>query len=501
MKKKIQEHIYNTFSNANMVCLIISIVSLILMLLFAGNRSLWSDDMYTIYTAEKGIPFSENLARIFNDAHSSPPLFYLFSYLWMRIAPYGTLFLKLPSILFVTLGIFFCGLCAKSLKGDRAGIWASLFAGTSTFLIINGAYVFRVYGLLFFLVTSLTLIYIKRMKEANNERASIITLYGIAMAVLLYTFYFGVIIIGLIALVDLAFIIRRIVSKRILVSYLIAGILFFPFFIYAVRLFFISTEVISYFEQAPSIKIALHSLYAFFSGSIFVMLCFFVAVIMLLSRNFISLIDELISKQNRLAFQLIAFIPVLTIIIVFIYSRYINPSGSIFTNRYFISILPFLLVGSAIGFDILFDIIFTSFSNSVKEKFFIFILVIFSIFLGDKAFFEVYRNPGTSSAPFEQAIEYIYKQSDAHLADSVLITNSESTNIAVQYYITHDGKRLPFNSVSFGAFIEESNLYNRVYFFDERKKGLSDMIIKYLEEDYELAYEKEDVRVSVYLRK
>ena len=57
-----------------------------------------------------------------------PPLYHLFAALWLRVAPYGTFWLKLPSEIAVAAGVYVCGLCGNHLKGARLGLLTSLFA-------------------------------------------------------------------------------------------------------------------------------------------------------------------------------------------------------------------------------------------------------------------------------------------------------------------------------------------------------------------------------------
>ena len=92
---------------------IMTVLSLIVMLRYAGVTSLWFDDLATIRIVDNNLSLGKNLDFIRGDAISNPPLFYLFAAFWLRVAPYGTLFIKLPSILFSAAGMFFCGIAYR----------------------------------------------------------------------------------------------------------------------------------------------------------------------------------------------------------------------------------------------------------------------------------------------------------------------------------------------------------------------------------------------------
>lgn len=74
---------------------IVIFYAIVLMLRYAGDVSLWGDDLATIYFVEKGQDIYTILNRVYSDIGSNPPLFYLLAFLWVRIAPYGTILYKI----------------------------------------------------------------------------------------------------------------------------------------------------------------------------------------------------------------------------------------------------------------------------------------------------------------------------------------------------------------------------------------------------------------------
>lgn len=464
--------------------LMIAMISFIVIVFHAGNKSLWLDDLLTILFVERNVGISENIRRILSDAHSNTPGFYLIAYIWFRIAPYGTLWLKLPSIVFATIGIYMCGKIAEKLKGARAGMMAALLAGTSLFLIKEGANTFRSYGLLFLLSTLLIWFYLKRMDHAKSERRIDIVLYGLVMTGLIYTHYFGGIIVFAFAIGDALLLWQKRISLKIVQSYIMAALLFLPFLLYAYG------KAIGYANSEMAVPPDLRSLgrlvLAIFSGSLILLLCFLFAAVALAAPKAFKVATEDLSSDQKYICALIMGVCIFTVGMAYICCRYLGVDSKILWSRYYISILPMALIVSAIGLDMVL--------KSLNQKSFMIVFAMLALLFGMQTMLELNEWSQQKSAPWEQALDWIYDQQEAHAPDSSILGNDE----LMPYYLTHGGKREALNVITVWHLenMADDTQWLRLYCFDP-----SETTIQMLEESYDLIDAKAEYKVLVYQRK
>ncbi|MCL1835344.1 MAG: glycosyltransferase family 39 protein [Oscillospiraceae bacterium] len=483
--------------STNAALLVIAIVSFVLMAAFAGKGSLWWDDLWTITCVQKGRSFSEAFDIMLSDAHAVPPLFYIIAYFWMRVAPYGTAWLKLPSMVFAAAGVFVCGLNAKRLCGDRVAVFAAMFAGTSYFLITQGALTYRAYGLMFLLVNLLLWFYIRRGSDAGRERLFDILAYGLAMALLFYTHYYGLIVAAGFFLCDLYLLIRKRIRFRCGVSYMLAGVLFSPLLVYAAMR--LMERGGSFWPAVPTVAEIWVLLVKLFGDSMLLLVLFFVMVIVLFFGKALPYFKEYFKDKERLMLSQFSFVSLFVLVVVIIYSRFINPSGSIFVRRYFVSILPMVLIVAAAGLEFVMKVFLGHFSQSRYQQAFFVILAALTISLGTATATSLYYAPYPHGEPYEQAIEWIYGKEEAHGSGAALVTNALLEGI--DYYITHDGARPGFNVVPGSRFGTQGyDAWEIVYRFDGHGE-LPGRALAFLEQQYDLVEHDDDLDVYVYRRK
>ena len=477
----------NKFINSKTICMFITFISLMVMLVFAGEHSLLHDDIFTIDLSRKGRCFESTMNILSNEARSVPPLFYFVSMIWMRIVPYGMVWLKIPSIIFVAIGVYFCGKSARKIAGDNAAIFTTLIAGFSFPLIRTGAYAFRMYGLLFMLVSLFIWFYIKRMKNIGKERTRDIVIYGIIMTLLVYTHYFGILVASCFFLGDLYLCFRKKIKWNCFISYCIAIIAFMPFFTFAL------IEIIHrnaiWWELTPTLSIAYDFIYLFFNRSFLLILAFILTCLIVIKKRYYLFFEKKGQQLNSGVILQLIFTSLFIFWFIYVYSRFIHPEGSIFTFRYFISIFPMIFIISAIGLNLLISIITLKLSSKFKQASKVFLIVTISIVLGYHGIVSIlkYDSKGLiQEYPYIDAIEWIYKQPEAHYDESILLANSGKVH-GIEYFVTHDGRRNPINIMAawdFGfKYIEK---WNRLYMIDDGIAETPDFVNRVLERYYDL---------------
>ena len=447
------------------ICFCISLASLALMLLYSGSRSLWADDIATISIIGSGQGLGQIFSNILND--STPALFYVLAAVWIRVAPYGTFWLILPSVLFTALGMYVCGMVAMKIRGSRAAVFTTLFASASWWLIIVGAFGFRVYGLLFFITSMYIFLYAHREHSMTSYKDIII--FGVVGALLCHSHYFGIFIVASMFLFEVGLLIIRKRQWGHFISYIVCGILFVPYFIPALIIQFRRSDTLTFWASSPSIESLARLFYGLVSQSNFLAVMFVTGVVF----STILTVSAVVRKHINICWEkslfCIAqvFIIFFTVGVVYAYSRYINPSGSVFVERFFIPVMPSLFFLSGIGADFTFDLLFYKLEKRMKQGIFLIYFCVTAIFFGGKAIMVINgwaNGPGLGPwQPIQQVSYWIYSQEDAHESDTLIVMTGLMPGPGLSYYVTQNGRRPPLNQ----GMLTMENYYRwrTVYFF------------------------------------
>ena len=88
------------------------------------NASLWGDESWAVTLAVK--PINQIISIVARD--TSPPLYYLFDHLWMRVFGTSEVSIRTLTFIFFLLTVFLVYLIGKHLWDQKTGIWAGLLA-------------------------------------------------------------------------------------------------------------------------------------------------------------------------------------------------------------------------------------------------------------------------------------------------------------------------------------------------------------------------------------
>ena len=102
--------------------------ALVLRLIDLGGESLWNDEAFTWWWIQQppGDLWGPNAAQ-----ETSPPLYYMFAWAGCRLFGDGEAALRLPSVLFGTLGVGAVFILGRAVGGTRAGLLAALLTATA----------------------------------------------------------------------------------------------------------------------------------------------------------------------------------------------------------------------------------------------------------------------------------------------------------------------------------------------------------------------------------
>ncbi len=439
------------------ICGALSLMSLALMIRYSGVRSLWWDDLCQIGMDWQVSSFHQ-LVENNLQGDNMPLLYHIIATLWLRIAPYGTIWLKLPSEIAVALGIYFCGLAGNCMRGVRFGILTSFFASISVFLVQWGGYAFRSYGF-FFLFSAVTLyLYARRFNNRGKETIANILLFGTAMLLMAYTHYFGILLCGALFLGDLLLWIRKKIRLRCVFSYLLAGAGFLPWGLYVLP--YISQRMAAFWPATPTGKTVKATLKTFFQvDSLAVIVAIVLAMVVIA-------IMYLRQKRAYLENQYITVLPVWCIAFVigitYLYSAYISPTGSAYVDRYFCCILPCVYMLLAWGTEQL----LAGISRLPLKEHRVFPVVLTAClaftFVKSTYIDTIGKMYSSGGQRFEQSAAWLTQQDDLYTPKTLVSITFDSPNTAPNavkgwdYYLSRGGEAPLVKPVSSDFFSEES---------------------------------------------
>ena len=171
----------------------------IVMLSLSSAQSFWLDELEWTIGKVANKSFAEITTQLLEDGYNMPLYYYTLAILY-PLVPFGEVYLCALSIIFVLIGIIFTRLAAREIGGERLGFTALCIASLSSVLMIQGGWEVRPYAF-YFCFSALTLwLWFRRTKNENRRN---ITAFGIAMTFLLYSHWFGVVLLAFYGISDL----------------------------------------------------------------------------------------------------------------------------------------------------------------------------------------------------------------------------------------------------------------------------------------------------------
>ena len=346
----------NNLEKKEKIYICLSILLLAWMAVFAfvnGNcQSFWADELASMGYIRSGINLREMLLSYLH-VDTNLPLYSLILYGVYRIVPYGEKFLLIPSILFCILGIAVLALAAKKIKGSSAGFLTVCIGTASSVLLWQGAWEMRCYALVFCLSSLTLLAYINKSLENNKKNVAI---YGTAIFLILWSHWFALILVACYGLADLILMIRKKIGWKNIIPYLAGGVSLLPWFI----IVFLNQQknISDYWTTAPIWKNTVWTVLFLLSGRRslwYICLLSCIALVgCLLYKVFIKK-EKNINAGEIFCAQCV-FAVVWVIGIIFIYSYFINPQGSMYVDRYFTIVMPHIFLITVYGIGKIIDV-------------------------------------------------------------------------------------------------------------------------------------------------
>lgn len=481
----------NAKRNGYLIIAGISLLYFIYMLFYCDIRSLWMDDL-----AQIQIAVQDSLVNMFKETiilDNNPPLYHFLSYFWIRLVPYGTGWLKLLNIIFVSIGLYLCGITAMEIKNRTAGIICVLMGLLHRGVVFLAAYTFRPYGL-FFLLSAMMLFFYVKSRKRFTVRGNLLFLLSMILAV--YTHYFAILLCIGFFLFDVYLVVKKRFKWMQLHSYPLAAVLLLPWI--AVIMKNSLDRLKNFWPKKPNFSSLCHMVYELLGEDKILVLIVLLSAVTVLCFVFYQVRKKSVENKDLYLYLSLLVIPAFSILSVYGVSKYADSFTSLFVTRYFVGILPFLLVLCGLAFSILFNWFIKKTDRKLLQKnvavFFLIGVVILCIRNAKKT--DIHEH--MYNEPFQEVSEYLMTQEDIYDDDVVIFNTCNELPKGWDYYLSHKGARDSVNVIWYSVTKQELKNINKVYvailhlpYLDESKQTL-------LNSGYQLVETNEQVPVLIY---
>lgn len=358
-------------------------------------QSVWLDEIHTLNEADPQKSFKEVYETLLI-AEPHPPLYFFIVHIFFKVFGYTTFVARGFSAILGITGLFSIYFLGKELFSKRVGFYAVILLSFNYFHLYYSQDA-RMYAMMF-LTATVSFIYLIRFIRLPSYKSAI--LFGLCSTLMIYSHFFALFVLVSQYLILLFFVIKpyKVKGTQFFTYCLISGTLTLLLYLPSYGLILKTTEMTSIWIQMPSLDVYTQIFKDFFGQSELVL--FFVLLMVILF--FIKLFDQKPSQNlyinpinDKLVFSfLILFVWILTTLILPLIRSY--TSLPMLINRYFIAILPAIIIIVSIGLYYV--------KNEIVRYSIISIIVIFSI--TDIVIVKNYYS-NTSKTQFREVSQYI----------------------------------------------------------------------------------------------
>ena len=477
------------------VSLCIAFIGFTIMIFFGNTRSTWLDDTATMGIASKSRTLVNVIETILKEESTTPPLYTISWHYFSKLIPVGakalTLWARMLSIIANTIAFYFGAIVVRKGWNKYVGFIFEIFLITSSTLIVNSAFSVRSYGFIIFLSLFLLYVIIRRIEEGKDGRKITTLVYTVVILAICYTHYFGVLTCFGFLLYESYLFIKRKYTYKFILAYVISGILYLPWLI---TNYLITREQWgkAFWIPSPTLTSVISTFVWLCSNQKIVLLGLVIGVFVTL--YYINETRQYINLNLALVINIM-----IEILIAFTYSKYIDPKFSVWTNRYFLNLLPYILILTSMG---LVEVVSFFAEDRIKKMSILYLALACILLVNSNVIFRVKEDMElVCNQPYREAAEYLLNTPDANNSETlVLISTFFSTGW--DYYLTHNGKfgLLKYRRNYKGDF-DVSNIqnYKKIYLLDIHVP-LDDDKRKVLERYFHKVDQDQESTVQTYIR-
>jgi len=423
------------------ISVVLLVIMLTVMVLFASSQSFWYDELEWSIGKVAGMNFVEICRQLLKDGYNMPLFYWILAILY-RIMPYGEIYLLLPNILFILVGITLLYRVSQQLGGENVAFYSLVISTITTILLVMGAWELRPYALLFCTSTLTLLAYLSRRQAENWVN---ILFYAGSIILLLFSHWFGAIVILSYGLMDVSLWVKRKIQFKSFLSYILAGLVFLP---WVVMVFLrVEQDLSAYWASQPMI-------FDFFSVILFLLSYNWITFLYFILSCWILWFTFLKERRNHSpspltsAFIQLMYSILFVIGIDYLYSRYINTNGSVFVFRYFIVLLPHVVLLLACSTDIVMKNLYHIAKLwKIPQKMLLLICITLFLIIGVMNYSNAIQSIKSVFQPYRETAQFLTNQA-LSFQDNTLIITSSAGESWIDYYIQKRHFDLPENIAS-----------------------------------------------------
>lgn len=486
-------------NKGKLVFALIALAAFCCMEYFVDDASLGMDEVQQIVWASDLRSCVKMLLSMEEDVNL--PLYSVLVHFWYPIAPYGEQWLLLLSTIPTAIAIYVIGLAGERLRGRYCGIFASLMMGFSTTVWGYAGFELRSYP--YMLLFSTLTFYCHIWKSQDGERKKWLIRYSLSLLGLAMIHYYGMLLFGVFFLVDLYLFLRKKVTWRSGCCFIPGGIaaLMWLGLVYLTTLRYRDMGDIASFYPIPTMR-HIVDLLRFLAGNY--PLSFYILVLGIASA--LTLLCGKDARQNdgRGYYQCLP-LGVLTLVIgiMFVYGNFINQKSTLWFERYFTLLIPYVTILSA---SLVTDLLPPenggggSKLNGERMKKWT------CVWLGMLLIVNCVSAGITSKHEYpymyRQTADWLYTQNHTIFnPETLIIGTSNSVWGWQEYYVSRKGRRDPLNvAIQYTVTPEEVLSYDRIY-IQHTWIDVKEPLLSLLDQYYTLEEDHPEVQMRVYIRK
>jgi len=314
-------------------------------------QSVWIDEIFSLNQSNP----TNSLSGIYShlrayDPH--PPLYYFSLHFFFKFFGYSTFVMKTFSAIFGVVGLFGIYLLGKEMANKRVGLIALTLTVFNYFHIYYSQEA-RMYSMLFTTTIFAFYFLVKFIKQPSNKSFA---LYVVFSSLMIYTHFFGLFTLISQYIILLYFIVKPfyIERKKFIIYTLSSGILTIVIYIPALLILFQNTKRESTWIPKPSVELFKNIYKEFFGFSdiltyttIFFIVMFFIKLFKNGRQSKENKFFDLNENVKFISLVLFTWIIVSVSIPLFLSLKFLP----IIVSRYFINILPAIILIMSIGID------------------------------------------------------------------------------------------------------------------------------------------------------
>lgn len=487
----------------------ISLAAFLLMVYYADRTSLWLDELYQVYFTKGSL--GKALCHCLNLEERSTPLALLCATLWYRVAPYGERWLMLPSMLLSALAAFFTGLAGNRIQGRCCGVFAAAFTAFSATVWLNSAYEYRAYPYFVFFSALTLYCYILRNERQGIGRGA---LFSLSLTALAMTHYFGMIACAGYFAADLWLLWRRRISWKMGFVYVLPGVCSILWLL-AVMGRAAQAAAATLWYELPGIA-QVDGLLRFLCGySAPVYGLALLGTVFPVGRGLRALGSGDGTEGFRAPFYrgFAVWTGAFPIALLVFYGHVVNSESTMWSERYFMYLMPFAYLLAALAGDWLLSAAAKKAGAGERMRGAVCLLACLVLAVNcvgrissatSRSLADAGSDTTRSSEPYREAADWLYTRTDDIFNPDTLVFVRRGWMVAdgwSEYYITRQGRRDALKTATQGKTTEESlRPYNRIY-LQYDSAGTTPYMQALLDRDYVLTEDHADIGIRVYDRR